>query len=129
VAKSLSIIDRRLRDAIESKLKLLTSATEEYFWHAGADLAARWKDAQAKLRRPVLRPLTVILQQFEAVADDTNQEIRTAQAAVIDGKASAEFLLDRALASIERLNLAALAIIRRLNESLKVVRTLGSVTK
>ena len=75
MAKSLSIIDRRLRDAIESKLKLLTSATEEYFWHAGADLAARWKDAQAKLRRPVLRPLTVILQQFEAVADDTNQEI------------------------------------------------------
>jgi len=58
-------------------------------------------------------------QQFEAVADDTNQKIITAQAAAIDGKASAEFLLDRALASIEHLNLAALAIIRRLNESLK----------
>jgi len=119
MAKSLSIIERRLHHAIESKLKLLTAKSDEHFWHAGSDLAARWKDAQAKLRRPVLRPLTVILQQFEAVADDTNQEIRAAQLAATDGKASAECLLESAVASVEHLNLAALAIIRRLNESLK----------
>jgi hypothetical protein len=48
-----------------------------------------------------------------------NRELRAAQLAALGRKPSAELLLDSALASIEHLNLTALALTWRMDELLK----------
>jgi hypothetical protein len=50
------------------------------------------------------------------VINETNVELRAARAAVTKGQASAELLLDRALASIEHINEVAQAITRQLDD-------------
>jgi hypothetical protein len=53
------------------------------------------------------------------VANETNRELRAARAAVTKCQASAEFLLDRALASIEHLSEVAQAMTRQLDDLLR----------
>jgi hypothetical protein len=104
---------------VERKLKLLTANADDYFWHAGLEVEKRSKEARLKLRRSVLRGLTKELEKFERVTDETNRELRAAQVAAVGRKASAEPLLDRALASMANLKETALALTRRMDEWLK----------
>jgi hypothetical protein len=105
--------------SVERKLKLLTANADDYFWHAGLEVEKRSKEARLKLRRSVLRGLTEELEKFERVTDETNRELRAAQVAAVGRKASAEPLLDRALASMANLKETALALTRRMDEWLK----------
>ena len=105
--------------SVERKLKLLTANADDYFWHAGLEVEKRSKEARLKLRRSVLRGLTKELEKFERATDETNRELRAAQVAAVGRKASAEPLLDRALASMEHLSEADDTMTRLLGELLK----------
>ena len=105
--------------SIESKLKLLTADTDDYFWHAGLEVETRWKEARLKLRGSVLRGLTKELQEFERVTDETNHDLRAAQVAAVGRRPSAKALLDRALASMANLKKTELALTRQIDDSLK----------
>jgi 16S rRNA G527 N7-methylase RsmG len=52
------------------------------------------------------------MRTLKAVTNETNRELATSRAAVINGQASAEVLLDRALASIEHLSEVAQTMAR-----------------
>jgi hypothetical protein len=60
----------------------------------------------------VAREVAGRLRTLRAVTNETNRELATSRAAVTKGQASAEVLLDRALASIEHLSEVAQTMTR-----------------
>jgi hypothetical protein len=72
------------------------------------------------LAPPILRELAGRLQELEDVTNHTNRELKAAGLATAEGRVSAEHLLDRALASMERLTEIAEAMTRRLEKLLKI---------
>jgi hypothetical protein len=103
-------------DRLEIKRQLLATELQRYFGETCPALAVRWKAAVVGLAPPVLRELAGRLQEFEAATDETNRQLRDAQAAAFEDEEQIEQLLSRALASLERLNEIAEAITKRLNE-------------
>jgi hypothetical protein len=105
-----------VRDGIEGKRTLLVAEMLRYFGETRHALAARWAVAIVGLPPLALREPAGRLLTLEVVANETNRELRAARAAVTKGQASAEFLLDRALASIEHLSEVAQAMTRQLDD-------------
>ena len=106
-------------EAIRRKHDLLATAMHYYFWHTGAELTARWKEAMLGLPPSVLRELAGRLQELEAVTNETNRELKAAGLATAEGRESAEHLLNRALALMDHLSEVAEDMTRRLDELLK----------
>jgi hypothetical protein len=102
-------------EAIWRKRNLLAAELRRYFGETCPALAARWESAIIGLAPSILRELAGRLQALEVVTDETNRELRAAQAAAIEDEVSAEQLLDRALASLEHLSEVAEAMIRSLD--------------
>jgi len=111
-----SAIVASMVDRLEDRRQLLGAELQRYFGETCPALAARWQAAIVGLAPPILRELAGRLQEFEAVTDETNRQLKAAQAAAFEDQESAETLLDRALASLERLNEVAEAITRHLDE-------------
>jgi uncharacterized membrane protein YqiK len=103
-------------DGIERKRQLLAAELLRYFGETCPALAARWQTAIVDLAPPILRELAGRLQEFEVITDETNRQLKAAQAAAFEDQESAEVVLDRALASLEHLNEVAEAITRHLDE-------------
>lgn len=108
-----------MRDAVERKRKLLAAELQRYFGETCPALTARWETAITGLAPPVLRELADRLWAFEALTNEIDRNLSDARAATTKNEASAENLLDRALASVERLGEAADEIMQRLNQLLK----------
>jgi hypothetical protein len=106
-------------EAIRRKHDLLATAMHYYFWHTGAALTARWKEAMLGLPPSVLRELAGRLQELEAVTNETNRELKAAGLATAEGRESAEHLLNRALALMDHLSEVTEDMTRRLDELLK----------
>ena len=75
-------------EAIRRKHDLLATAMHYYFWHTGAELTARWKEAMHGLPPSVLRELAGRLQELEAVTNETNRELEAAYVATAEGRGS-----------------------------------------
>jgi hypothetical protein len=103
-------------DAVESKRQLLAAELQRYFGETCPALATRWEVAIVGMAPPLLRELVGRLQRFETLTNQVSGELRGALAAAAERRATAEPLLDRALASLERLNEVAQEITRRLDE-------------
>lgn len=108
-----------MRDVIEIKRQLLAEGLQRYFGETCPALAARWEAAIIGLAPPILRELAGRLQEFERVTDETNRQLKAAQAEASRDTQQAEHLLARALASLERLSEVAEAITKHLDELLK----------
>ena len=67
----------------------------------------------------VLRELADQLSAIETATIRTNLELKAARLEAVEGRESAGRVLERVLASVERLNEVATAITRRLDELLK----------
>jgi hypothetical protein len=106
------------KEAIKPKHELLANAMYDYFWHTGAELTSRWTKAMLGLPPTLLRQLAGRLQELEDVTNLTNLELKAANLVTAEGGESAEHLLNRALASLERLTEIAEAMTRRLDELL-----------
>jgi hypothetical protein len=106
-------------EGIQRKHDLLATAIHYYFWHTGAELAARWKEAMLGLPPSVLRELASRLQELEAVTNETNRALKAAGLAIAEGRELAEDLLNRALALMDHLSEVAEDMTRRLDELLK----------
>ena len=102
-------------EAIRRKRELLTAELKRYFSETCPALAARWEAAIIGLAPAILRELARRLQTMETLTDETNRELRAAQAAVVEDEVSAEQLLDRALASLEHLSEVAEEMMRSLD--------------
>lgn len=97
---------------IEDKRQLLMAELQRYFGETCPALAA----AIVGLAPGVLRELSGRLQTFGALMDETNRQLKAAQATAFENQESAETLLDRARASLEHLNEVAQSITRDLEE-------------
>jgi len=106
-------------ETIRRKHDLLAAEMHHYFWDTCPELAARWKDAMLGLRPSDLREPAGRLQELEDVTNQTNRELRAAYDATAEESVSAEYLLDRAVASLEHLGEVAETMTRRLDELLK----------
>lgn len=111
-----SVIVASMVDRLEDRRQLLGVELQRYFGETCLALAARWQAAIVGLARPILRELAGRLLKFEALTDETNRQLKAARAEAFDDQESAELLLDRALASLERLNEVAQAITRHLDQ-------------
>ena len=108
-----------MRRTTHRKLKTLTARADDYLWHTGRELDARWEEARIKLRRSSLKGLRRELAEIDALARKMELDLRTAQIAALKREASAERLLDRALASLAHLAKVAQLMTLRLDELLK----------
>jgi hypothetical protein len=115
-AKSVIVTPRADDDAILSKRERLAAETYEYFWNVCPALTERWRQAMFTLPPSVLQDLSAEIKNLEAVTKWTNQQLHAALGA---GGEPPEDLLDRALASMERLNESADTMMRLLGELLK----------
>ena len=106
-------------DAIQRKHERLTAETNDYFWHTCPELTARWRLAMLTLPPSVLRDLAVEVRHLESVTELTNQELHAARLGAMADGVPVEYLLDRALASMENLSEAAETMTRLLDELLK----------
>jgi hypothetical protein len=106
-------------EAIQRKRERLAIVTYEYFWKACPKLTTRWRQAMLTLSPSVLQDLAVELQGLVLVTKLANQELRKARVRGMNGDVPVEDLLDRALASMERLREAANTMTRLLDELLK----------
>jgi hypothetical protein len=84
-------------------------------------------DGHLRLDAAVLRELAKRLQILETVIletviNETNRQLNAAQIAAFEDQESGEHLLDRALASLERLNEIAEAMMRCLDELLTAAK-------
>jgi hypothetical protein len=100
---------------IQRKWELLAAEMKRYFGEICPALAARCEAVIIGLPPPVLRELAGRLQEFEAVTEETNRQLKAAQAAAFEDEESPELVLDRALASLEHLNEVAEAITKHLD--------------
>jgi hypothetical protein len=106
--------------AIERKRERLAAEMHEYFWNICLGLTEQWKQAMFTLPPSVLRDLAVEIQHLEAVTNAANQQLNAAaHPGAVGGGEPVEGLLDRALASMERLSEAAETMRRLLDELLK----------
>ena len=107
-------------DAIRRKRERLAAETHEYFWNICPELTEQWKQAMFTLPPSVLRDLAVEIQHLEGVTNAANQQLNAAaHPGAVGGGEPAGDLLDRALASMERLNEAADTMMRLLRELLE----------
>jgi hypothetical protein len=95
------------------------SETHEYFWNVCPELTARWKRAMLTLSPAVLQDLGTKVQHLEAVTNTANRYLHAAHVEDEAGDVPVEDLLDRALASMERLSEAADTMTRLLDELLQ----------
>jgi hypothetical protein len=86
--------------AIHCKHERLAAETARYFGETCPALATRWQVAIVGLAPAVLRELAGRLRESEAVTNETNRGLETSLAAVAERRASAQPLLDRALACL-----------------------------
>ena len=105
-------------DAIQRKHDRLAAEAYGYFWIVCPELTARWKRAMLTLPPSVLQDLAVEIQHLGAVTHAANQQLHAALRA--SGEPP-EYLLDRALASMENLSEAADTMMRLLGELLESV--------
>jgi hypothetical protein len=108
-----------MRRSTQRRLERLTFLADDYLWHAGRQLDARWEEARIKLRRSSLKGLRGELAKIDALSSKMEPDLRVAQIAALNGNASADMLLDRALASLTHLAEVAQLMTLRLNELLK----------
>jgi hypothetical protein len=106
-------------EAIRRKRELLAAELHAYFWLTCKELIATLKEAMRRLPPSVLRELASRLGEVEAVTNQANLELQAAYLGAAEGRESIEHLLNRAIASIERLSEIAKAMTRRLDELLK----------
>jgi hypothetical protein len=92
---------------------------QRYFWETCPALAARCEVAILGLPSVARREVAGRLRTLGAFTNETNRELAAARVAVTRGQAPDEFLLDRALASIEHLSEVAQATTRRMDELLR----------
>jgi hypothetical protein len=111
-----SAILASMDDRLEIKRQLLASELERYFGETCPALAARWGSAIIGLAPPVLRELAGRLREFEAATDETNRQLNVAGVEALEDQEQAAQLLGRALASLERLDEFAQAIMKHLDE-------------
>ena len=97
----------------------MAAETPSYFRRRSANLAARCLQATHRLPQPVVREFADQLGAIETATIRTNLELKAAFLEAVEGRESAGRLLERALASMERLNAVAAAMTRRLDELLK----------
>jgi len=112
-------------EAIQLKRERLAIETHEYFWHTCPELTPRWKEAVLRLPPSVLKDLAVELRGLGVVTNRASQELSKAHVGVAAGDVPVEDLLDRALASMERLSEAADtidAVAGRVAEELRAAR-------
>jgi hypothetical protein len=102
-------------EAIRRKQERLAAEMTRYFGETCPALATRWKSAVIGLAPSILQELAVRLRELETVTNQTNLELEAAQVAAIEDHVPAEHLLDRALASMERLSEVAEAMMRWLD--------------
>ena len=102
-------------DPIERKRRLPGGRAATLLRRDLSGTAARCEAVIIGLPPPILRELAGRLQEFEAVTDETNRQLKAAQAAAFEDEESAELVLDRALASLEHLNEVAEAITKHLD--------------
>ena len=92
--------------------------------HALGDVAlrcvARWAAAITGLAPPFLRELAERLKELDAITKETSRQLRVTLRPAVDGRTSTDPVLDHALASLERLDEIAGAMMRRLDALLKV---------
>jgi 16S rRNA G527 N7-methylase RsmG len=101
-----------VHNGINGKRNLLAEEMLRYFGETCPALVARCNVAIVHLPRLARREVAGHLRTLRAVTNETNRELATSRAAVINGQASAEVLLDRALASIEHLSEVAQTMTR-----------------
>jgi len=107
-----------MHDVIDGKRNLLAEAMLSYFGETCPALAARCEVAIVGLPPLARREVAGRLQTLGAVTNETNQELAAARVAVTRGQTPDEFLLDRALASIERLSEVVQTMTRWMDELL-----------
>jgi hypothetical protein len=95
-----------------------SSRDARLFRRNSSDLIARFLQAKLWLPEPVLRERADQLSAIETATIRTNLELKAARLEAVEGRESAGRLLERALASVERLNEVATAITGRLDELL-----------
>ena len=105
-----------MQNGIDGKRNLLAKEVLRYFWETCPALAARCEVAIVDLPPLARREVAGRLQTLAAVANETNRELAAARVAVKKGQASADLLLDRALASIEHLSEIAQTMTRWIDE-------------
>jgi hypothetical protein len=106
-------------EAIRRKHERLAAETHEYFWNICPELPERWKQAVLTLPSSVLLALGVEINTLRPVTNLANQELSKARVGAMADGVPIEYLLDRALASMELLNEAADTMTRLLDELLK----------
>jgi hypothetical protein len=105
------------KETLLHKRERLADETYEYFWNVCPELTAQWKQAMFTLPPSALRELAVEIQHLEAITNAANQHLSAAaRAGALAGGMPPKALLDRALASMERLNEAADTMMRLLED-------------
>jgi hypothetical protein len=107
-----------VQNGIERKRNLLAEKMLRYFGETCPALAPRCEIAIVGLPPLDRREVAGRLQTLRAVTNETNRELTAARVAFSRGQAPAEFLLDRALASIEHLSEVADIMTRWMDELL-----------
>jgi hypothetical protein len=103
---------------IRRKQRLLATELKRYFGQTCPELTAKWNLAIIGLQPSLLRELTGRLQNFERITNLVNRELKAAYGSAAAKGESAESVLDRALASLERLTEVADDLNRRVDELL-----------
>lgn len=103
---------------IRGKQRRLATELERYFGQTCPELTAKWNLAILGLQSSPLRELTSRLQDFERITNLVNRELKAAYGSAAAKGESAESVLDRALASLERLTEVADDLNRRVDELL-----------
>ncbi len=103
---------------IRRKQRLLAMELERYFGQTCPELTAKWNLAIPGLQPSLRRELTRRLQDFERVTNLVNRELIAAYGSATAKGESAESVLDRALAALERLTEVADDLNRMVNELL-----------
>jgi hypothetical protein len=105
-----------MADGTESKRMLLEAETERYLSETLPAFTTRWEAISRGADSPILRELTEGMQALIIVTNEANRDLADARAAAAESQTSSEPLMDRALASLERLNEAAEGMMERLDE-------------
>ncbi len=101
----------------EGKRELLVEEMQRYFGETCPVLVARCQEV-IRTTPPFVWEIAAHTRDLGLITDDTNRQLRAALVAIAKGRASADALFDRALASLKHLNELALALSRRLDRIL-----------
>jgi len=106
-------------EAIRRKQELLALELQRYFGETCPELTAKWDLAIIGLAPSLLRELAGRLQELEGISNRANRKLNAAYGlATTKGREAAESLLDRALATMERLREVAEDLNRRVDQLL-----------